>query len=112
MSEAKHTPGPWAVFPDSVSEAPEDHVAVVIWPNRGSDEDAVCEVYGELTGPDYERPLAEQMANARLIAAAPDLLEAARQAFHLMNTSGQPEERPVSDVMAALAAAICKATGE
>lgn len=55
MSEAKHTPGPWQYLPES----PEDCASIV------AKTAFVCEFF---CGP------AE--ANARLIAAAPDLLDA------------------------------------
>ena len=58
---SKHTPGPWKAIG--------------------------CEVYEDLTGGDFiceidrrtlDRPDTENVANARLIAAAPELLEALR----------------------------------
>ena len=66
MSERKHTPGPWlaAAKPSSVVGWP------VIAP-RSPSAMSVCNVHA---GHDYSE------GNARLIAAAPDLLEACRQA--------------------------------
>ena len=66
MSEAKHTPGPWRVEVDTGPEAAWERK----WPTIHAEKYEVvgCEgLYG-----DYET----DMANARLIAAAPDLLNA------------------------------------
>lgn len=69
MSKPTHTPGPWAI--DNDGETPNAIVTSTHYEDR--DED-VCEVYGE----DDET----RKANARLIAAAPRLLEALqRMAF-------------------------------
>jgi hypothetical protein len=53
----KHTPGPWVI-------GKRDHDVVMVDTASGT---AICDVYGESD----DRP-----ANARLIAAAPDLLAA------------------------------------
>lgn len=55
--KGEHTPGPWRM-----EKTPSDHVNV-----RDSDDNMVCEVYGSLH---------IQTTDARLIAAAPELLEA------------------------------------
>lgn len=66
MSEqATHTPGPWTTYREGERwgiEAPSDSIVVF-----GDSRDA-CGVYGKDTE--------EMKANARLIAAAPDMLEA------------------------------------
>ena len=87
----KHTPGPWGCIDTS---------------NHAHDY--------RLTKPDGSTlPLhveandhSEQRANARLIAAAPDLLEALEDAV-----STQPADSPIKWVLRARAA-IAKATGE
>lgn len=62
MGNAKHTPGPWRVFngtdvfPDDGDREATRHIAD-------------CDMPGNIGGD-------EQRANARLISAAPDLLEA------------------------------------
>jgi hypothetical protein len=63
MANAQHTPGPWAIgnaskrdFGAVTHVGPFDHPC------------GICEVYGAVDD--------EPQANARLIAAAPDLLEA------------------------------------
>ena len=53
----KHTQGPWTI-------GKQDHDVIMIDTANGT---AICDVYGDSV---------DQPANARLIAAAPDLLEA------------------------------------
>lgn len=65
MSAAKHTPGPWKLEIIHLSTGRNRHVRASS-PSRG-----VAEVWG----PDEDK---ESDANARLIAAAPELLEALR----------------------------------
>ncbi len=62
MKPMKHTPGPWIVGTNAILGGKSGNRAVVICQTSG--EDWKRFVYGE--------------ANARLIAAAPDLLEAAK----------------------------------
>ena len=70
MSEAKHTPGPWALDfgPDDVGISAEEHglLAQVVWKMDDDERSDTCE------------------ANARLIAASPDLLELLEQAVSIM----------------------------
>lgn len=74
MSSGRHTPGPW--FVNHNSEAcPEDKLSVE------AGNYFVCTV-------DHS---AVQEANARLIAAAPDLLEALK---NLMCAYSEPDDRP------------------
>lgn len=97
MSEAKHTPGPWRVEVDTGPEAAWERK----WPTIHAEKYEVvgCEgLYG-----DYET----DMANARLIAAAPDLLDALVQfvdEFEGCYADGEP-------AMIKARAAIAKATG-
>jgi hypothetical protein len=88
----KHTPGPWTFDKDDLG----------IWINS----------------PAYPQPIAKMgkstvfptEANARLIAAAPDLLEAAQAA---MNCIGElPPTQARVETAQMLSAAIRKATGE
>ena len=66
VSKFEGTPGPWAVggghdfFQVGTADAPDSRPCIVFWTGFDSSE----------------RPIKEQYANARLIAAAPDLLEA------------------------------------
>lgn len=73
MSTQKHTPGPWKVMPE---ECHRPYIRI-----RGSCLGARYKVANVLA-PDYkdapEREADETRANAALIAAAPELLEAVR----------------------------------
>lgn len=100
------TPGPWHVFDENDPfpgiEASNPRQSIVIW-GTGSAE---CGVSG--------RTRKEQLANARLIAAAPDLLDALRE---IANGQGAFSTDPLThasntiDDMKELArAAIAKAT--
>ena len=80
MSEikAQHTPGPWVVYLDTkVTTAPKHHGM------HGSLHEVIadCSRNSQWTGKRDE--IAE--ANARLIAAAPELLEACRTAFDFID---------------------------
>jgi hypothetical protein len=92
MSKAKHTPGPWEVNYRRVS------------PVNGIKDGKIdiCHVYGDEW---------VEIANARLIAAAPDLLAAAKQAAesidHFATTDG-----PSGYAYRILREAIRKAEGE
>ncbi len=94
---SKHTPGPWRVEVDTDPEASWERK----WPTINAEKYEVvgCEgFYG-----DYET----DMANARLIAAAPDLLDALVQfvdEFEGCYADGEP-------AMIKARAAIAKATG-
>lgn len=88
-----HTPGPWEPFlgSDSVWVTGPDHNANV-----------VCDIVlsaKEATDEDF--------ANARLIAAAPSLLEASKLAQDLLVASGFA----CSEVLSRVSAAIAKAEG-
>jgi len=84
---SKHTPGPWNFYDDTTSTGRIEIVAL-----------------GKTVARIYRSVPEEDLPNARLIAAAPDLLEALRAAKrHLSVTSPEWE---------AADAAILKATGE
>lgn len=93
-SSPQHTPGPWYFTPDSDEIfAADDEIVAVTWcvPKRGG--------------------LAEGK-NARLIAAAPDLLEALATALGALDASRSGGAYPDFEVWEALArAAIAKAEG-
>ena len=90
----QHTPGPWIVLNTGN-------------PERGSAWRDVCSMGTEFT-PSYVGEALEH--DARLIAAAPELLAALQQAQTLLHSMTlDPEDYPVTD---AIHAAIAKATGE
>lgn len=78
MSNTKHTPGPWGLDFDEYGDDP--------WANGHPHE---CTVFSDSTGEPvasleaqtYPPNAKELVANARLIAAAPDLLEALKRAM-------------------------------
>ena len=119
MTEAKHTPGPWHVE-DPLGCGLGDHLWIVQegktpqvydWRNLAvvcSDDPDDCENGQPIT-------VAERDANARLIAAAPDMLAAMLGVMDILgraesNASGNPEWGYVSPRIAAVRAAIAKAT--
>lgn len=91
MGMSKHTPGPWKAVPTAFGP-----IDIVV-----SDGRDIVTVYGGGTG--------NKEANARLIAAAPDMLEALKQA----QTNFKTYDRFKVDVdaMRKIEAAIAKATG-
>ena len=89
MNKAKHTPGPWAIVNREIRGPAESGVIVARIPEWGVAADA----------PD---PFA---ANARLLAAAPDLLEA------LHTIIRQPGFEPDEPYGVQALAAIAKAEG-
>jgi hypothetical protein len=101
---AKHTPGPWVV-----TECCDYWVMPKYLPDPdGFNGIAHC---GDISWPDYERKQAEWEANARLIASAPDLLEALER---LVSYAG-PKGISIEEYDAALLSGrtvIAKARGE
>lgn len=91
----KHTPGPWAVRYDYVVQAPsfDDGRLVPVAQPYGVNSDGT-----------------DLFANARLISAAPELLDAAKN-FVEWFKCGRIGDRPEAELDAARAA-IAKATGE
>jgi len=117
MSAAKHTQGPWRVCAAFGSAGGIRHeggfVAFPCDPRAIDESRADGESWidmRERTKPLRESMRLEQSANARLIAAAPELLEALRDCLSFLESdmptvSSGPERRKA-------AAAIAKATGE
>lgn len=96
MGEGRHTPGPWSiqygVTNDPEKYAPgidseEGDFSILMWGEKQHEE-------GGIRG----RTTEEQQANARLIAAAPDLLKACRQA--LVALKGREHDQFLRDVIA------------
>ena len=87
MSKAKHTPGPW-----EVSNLLRSYGSVYVRADRN-----FVRIYDEWKSEEM------QLANARLIASAPELLEA------LQNLDANPE---LTSAWLQASAAIAKATGE
>jgi|SRR5690554_6052412 len=103
MKEFKHTPGPWeASFTDCLG-GPASYCR--IRPVSG-------EMFGRFTSQEiatmYMMDEAEQQANARLIAAAPDLLDACRQFSRALESEDKYE---IGNAYKSAWLAIAKATG-
>ena len=98
----RHTPGPW-----KEGYYTGDIYAELV---AGHSWSRIAAVTGEASGlitPD------EAEANARLIAAAPDMLEALEQAWHLIHSFGpKPKDSTYTIVADKARAAIAKAKGE
>ena len=106
MSTTKHTPGPWEASADcmeiSPSSGPKSHVelARIVGPGEGSSYYS----YDEAT------------ANARLIAAAPELLAACKAAVNALRScqwgNCSPRQvKSIANAAEAAEAAISKAEG-
>jgi len=93
---AQHTPGPWAIIVD-VPGAAVGYRAIVK-NNDGQPGDIICN----------PSPMGE--ANARLIAAAPDLLAALQMVDRIWSNDQTANIDPESP-LAIVRAAIAKATG-
>lgn len=93
MSDVKFTPGPWHI-------GDEKHGDFYIWgPDRKAfGYIAQANALGSSTNPRTERE-----ANARLIAAAPDLFEALKELY-------DDQQGPLTEAMQKAQAAIARAT--
>jgi hypothetical protein len=124
MSEAKHTPGPWhsqeCYIPtptDLGYENGDRYMMALVYSGDDDDERGIME--GSVICRMSDMPGEEQNANAHLIAAAPDLLEAADYLIHSIGKSGWVDASPlvaerrarVGEVNA-LRAAIARAKGK
>lgn len=88
----KHTPGPWQT----------DEAIVFV---EGKEEDfAICHTQAKHTN---TLPYETSLANARLIAAAPELLEAGEQLLYQLSINGDVQQAAQD-----LANVIAKAKGE
>lgn len=109
-----HTPGPWRLFvPTQAGGALGEKEDRGILADNGGDPVVIGETWLYGPGSNGKKHTLPATANARLIAAAPDLLEAceaALRAFETLNTiAARPfYERPIN---AKLRAAIEKARG-
>lgn len=99
---SKHTKGPWSIYDVDCEypgiESDKEKVSIIIFGERDQD----CGVRG--------RTRKEILANARLIAAAPELIDACKKAIIFIGDGRTP-----SDCMSAktiLGLAIAKAEGE
>jgi hypothetical protein len=90
-----HTQGPW------------DYESFALSEEIVSNDKVIATVYSRhCTFPE------EMRANARLIAAAPDLLEALQELYHLIDSAHDGERVFTTEMQKKAKAAIAKATGE
>ena len=96
----KHTPGPWIFTPDDSEAYCAGHV------ERSGDRYLICQVYTQQNG--------DRKANARLIAAAPEMLVAMEKALpvleHWMEYCSDRDDREA--ILDPFKAAIAKAKPE
>lgn len=100
---AQHTPGPWGVFADG-GDCPgieADSFSVVVYGK--SDEDD-CGVQGRSDG--------EKLANARLIAAAPELLAKLNEVLDFYDALPSEHADGEAELLDSVTALITKTTGE
>jgi len=122
MSESKHTPGPWRYLPNigHISAGPcctrvcqmhPEEATAPAWKAYREATATAWKAYQEATAPAgqaYQEAMADTTeANARLIAAAPDLLEACKGLVSMYATVAPYGDSPV---VAAARAALAKAT--
>ena len=90
MSETKHTPGPWKVYGDYIVPASSK-------PNKYGMQS------GEYIAQHYDTiGCGTKKANAHLIAAAPELLEACIEALYWLDVSSRGEEECAKKLQAAI----------
>lgn len=75
---SKHTPGPWKAFARDENNYSLDDVMTEAKPHK-----RICNAYGGTSD-----STSEYAANARLIAAAPDLLDACKLALAYLEDTG------------------------
>jgi len=92
----KHTPGPWQVTPDRTRVQTAD--------------DAIDYQIADCEDTHFPPPLEQCEANARLIAAVPELLEALKTIIQAFDTTFNPERR--RQVLEDAKQAIAKAEGK
>ena len=112
MSEAQHTPGPWKAC--DLNGNPYVHVDI-----QQLDPPLVCALYEDVTPVDsvtgypWLENFPNAAANALVIAAAPTMLDAARDALITLEIIAvtSEESSSVTKSIAMLRAAIAQATG-
>ena len=107
MNETKHTPGPWELTTRGTNISGV-HVACTIYMQNGGTVDLQSQ---EHLGRSDALLADECVANARLIAAAPDLLEALQRLSGQCDRMLLPGQKPTSAEQNARDV-IAKATGE
>lgn len=104
---SKHTPGPWEI--DTVTR-PAEICTIHHVPPQGEEKQRWVYVRGAIGY--WEADANEQLANARLIAAAPDLLQAAKAVVERWDSPRWKEQEHTGTFIDKLRAAIAKAEGD
>lgn len=117
MSKVKHTPGVWEPLRHGIEVQSEDGRHEV-FAYVGSIPVPVCEVHSSMfvehDAPVGEYSMCEEegLANLRLIAAAPELLEVLKWIGALVSRDGGADGTKLVAIGAKARAAIAKATGK
>jgi len=98
MSAPKHTPGPWRFSSDG-------HIV------SASTGERVCTPHSTLLGGKVSDQIKDLKRNARLIAAAPELLEALKACLHCFDEMTGRKPAFVEDSIAMGNEAVAKVTG-
>ena len=85
----KHTPGPWFVDEESLTDVRTDGVDKLMW---------ICDAPADHDKSNVEG-MKQRLANARLIAAAPELLEALIKARDYVQSYADPRTLVVKSPM-------------
>ena len=110
---SNHTPGPWhAATADEWRTASGEHAQWGRFDISAGSNDQAAENYYRIASVSNVNNSDQNQANAKLIAAAPDMLEALRKAVVLLAGAcvHSPELEP-QETYEAVSAAIVKATG-
>lgn len=103
MSTQTHTPGPWVLHAVTMSADPDWHIVTTA--NRLR---LIANIHAPADSP-------QDLANARLIAAAPELLEVVETLDDYMAQAGEPAEQsslnPMRHLRWRAQQALAKATG-
>jgi hypothetical protein len=102
-NKIEHTPGPWEMGGSLLASTSGKHIAIVLH-NINYDEKKLPRDYDSRAPKNFP----ETEANARLIAAAPELLAALEKLRDVMQAHNDKQDR----AMIQAAAAIAKAKGE
>lgn len=112
MSKTAWTPGPWEVC-NSVDIYPVGDFDARYFIADCDPENAPIETLNSGENPDTDMTYQQVKANARLIAAAPELYEALEALSTFSGSFADPDDRErLNDMMAAGRAALAKARGE
>ncbi len=90
-----HTPGPWGAS-DNTGKVMQSYSQPSVVHGTGEHRlKLICGCFGDIGGPDVAA------ANARLIAAAPDLLAALDKAIHMVHAKGGMDQAVIGEMYAA-----------